>query len=105
MLAHQLSGIRICLAEWTKHGSAWFGELKILTAYSFVEAITMKLGASCQNFAIAATIFLGLYAHVENTDDTERTGVPLPQILLHCWVDGVRKLSDDRYGPFWTRKM
>ena len=41
--SYQLSGQRICFAEWTRHGSAWFGELRIFREYSFDEAMTMKL--------------------------------------------------------------
>jgi hypothetical protein len=33
----------IILPEWTKAGSAYMGEFKILREYSFDEAITMKL--------------------------------------------------------------
>ena len=42
---NQLSGMRIDFAEWTRQGSAWFGEFNILREYSFDEAMTMKLDA------------------------------------------------------------
>jgi hypothetical protein len=40
---YQLSGRRICLAECTRQGSAYVGELRILRENSFDEAITIKL--------------------------------------------------------------
>lgn len=40
---YQFSGRRITFAEYTKQGSAWLGELRILREYSLEEAITMKL--------------------------------------------------------------
>jgi hypothetical protein len=40
---YQLSARRICLAEWTRQGSAYVGELRILRENSFDEAMTMKL--------------------------------------------------------------
>lgn len=33
----------ICLAEYTRQGSVWLGEFKILREYSFEDAMTMKL--------------------------------------------------------------
>lgn len=44
--SHQLSGRRTVLAEWTKHGSAKVGELRIFREYSLDEAMTIKLGTS-----------------------------------------------------------
>ena len=41
--SHQFSARRICFAEWTRHGSACAGELRIFREYSFDDAMTMKL--------------------------------------------------------------
>ncbi len=49
--SHQLSGQRICFAEWTRQGSAWFGELRIFREYSFDDAMTMKLHRRRTTFA------------------------------------------------------
>lgn len=40
---YQFSGRKMTFAECTKHGSAWFGEFRILREYSLEEDITMKL--------------------------------------------------------------
>ena len=47
----QFSGQRICFAEWTRQGSAWFGELRIFREYSFDDAMTMKLHRRTTNIA------------------------------------------------------
>lgn len=39
----QFSGSRTCLAEYTRHGSAYVGEFKILRAKLLDEAMTIKL--------------------------------------------------------------
>jgi hypothetical protein len=40
---YQFSGSKTCFAEYTRHGSACAGELRILREYSVLDAITINL--------------------------------------------------------------
>ena len=66
--SHQLSGQMICLAEYTRQGSAWLGEFKILREYSFEEAMTIKLGIL---FKRRAEFKVDCTTHMWNTESAE----------------------------------
>jgi hypothetical protein len=57
--------MRICLAEWTKQGSAWFGEFNIFRENSFEDAMTMKLKFNMKSQQ--STGHVSMKSHMLNT--------------------------------------
>lgn len=89
--------MRIDFAEWTRQGSAWFGEFNILREYSFDEAMTIKLGArSVSDYSMQKQ---GRDLHVEYANGTKSSRVPLSHVALHSGFHRIGKFSDDWNGP------
>ena len=100
-ISHQLSGRRTVLAEWTKHGSANVGELRIFREYSLDEAMTIKLGTS-MGLDSQGNVCI---SHVEHTNGTEGPRIPLFFVTLHSGIHRIRKFPDDWYSPLRAREM
>ena len=47
----------------------------------------------------------GEHVHVEDTDGTKGTRIPLGHVALHGWLHRVCKLADDRDSPCCTREV
>ena len=70
---YQLSGSKTCFAEYTRHGSACPGELRILREYSVLDAITINLIIHIPRVSFQAENAIKKSRHVENTEGTERS--------------------------------
>ncbi len=99
---HQLSGCKMALAEWTKHGSAYIGEFKILREYSLDEAMTINLFKIRQKNKWTPS---NHHQHIKDTDGTKSTRIPLLHVTLHGVLHRVGELADNRYRPFIARQM
>ncbi len=55
--------------------------------------------------AVNHTLGLSRNSHVENANGTQFSTVPLSLVILQTRIQGVGEFTDDRNGPFVSRKM
>jgi hypothetical protein len=83
------------------HGSAYCGELSILRAYSFDEAMTINLTPISKKKKSSKSMSL----HIKDADGTEIPETPLLYVTLHGGMEGIGEFTDDGDGPRRTGQM